>query len=195
MYELALPPELLPHDANNYITLKAFNVRQDAEGQKVYLVRNTIHFSRNELSLYGYTEKVLEDCLDKGFALVEWEAYVRFHPSPHLAFFTLRGQQLVLRTDRRPDKVLLEKHLANRYERRYWGWEETREGPLVWVLVTKVLRKYSTEIRYNGIQYWWQGKQGTGPLALSVLKNLERTGKVHTAIPQLLLEHLKERSS
>lgn len=194
MYDLALPPETLPHNSS-HLTLKVFTECQESDGKAIYLVRTNIRLDRTELSLYSYQEKVLQDCLDKGFALVERESYVRFHPNPHLAFFRLQGQQLVLRTDCQPDRALLLKKLANYHERRYWGWEETPEGPLVWVLVTQASRKYTSEVRYGGVQYWWQGEQGTMPISPASVKKLEQKDNVDQAIPSLVLQYLKERTA
>jgi hypothetical protein len=194
MYELVLPPEALPHH-NGYIYLKIFNICPNADGNKVHCIRNTLDIGPHKLSLHSYTEKVMEDCLDKGFALVERPSYVRFHPNPNLAFFKLQGQQLVMRTDCPPDKALLSGKLTNYYECRRWGWEATAEGPLIWVLATQVARKYTSEVRHGGVQYWWKGKQQTLDISASTVKKLEQKGNVTQAITTMLLNHLKERKS
>jgi len=194
MYELVLPPEALPR-YDGYIYLKIFTICPSADGNKVYYVRNTIEVGPHRLGRQYYTEKVMEDCLEKGFALVERQSYVRFHPNPNLAFFTLQGRQLVLRTDCPPVKALLTAMLNSTYERCYWGWEATPEGPLVWVLATKVARKYTSEVRHGGVQYWWKGRQATLDIPASTVKKLEQKGNVTQAITGLVLNHLKERES
>lgn len=192
MYDLVPPPEALQR-YDGYIYLKIFAICPSENGNTVYYVRNTVEVKPRRLSRHYFTEKVMEDCLEKGFALVERPSYVWFHPNPNLAFFTLQGRQLVLRTDRPPVKALLENHLLNHYERRYWGWEATPEGPLVWVLTTKVAKKYTSEVRHGGVQYWWKGRQATLGIPASTVKKLEQEGNVTRAITSLVLNYLKAR--